>query len=159
MVEVKIPKIFNITKAYIIKHLEDYVRAVAYDFITGSVCNLDIIYSSRKFFVEKMGINGNTVYVKRDEYEREMCGGKKRFKDSCYFKKDCVVIYDEVYKLCEKAIALFGEPDILDPKMSVEDKIIKIHSRMMDMLEAWESGEEDEKDKVTVKNDQKRPTP
>ena len=95
--EVKIPKIFNIDKSCMIEHLEDYVRDVAYVYVTGKVCDLGIIKLCRDFFCEKMGVKGKTVFVKKEEYDHEMSGGKKQFKNSCYSKVDNVVIFDKIY--------------------------------------------------------------
>ena len=135
--EVKIPKIYNIDKAHMMEYLNDYVRDIAYNYVTGKVCDLGIIKLCRDFFCGKMGVKGETVYVKKEEYDREMLGGKKQFKNSCYSKVDSVVIFDKIYWLCEKTIPFFGEPDMIDPEINKEDKVAKIYSRIMEAL-TWE---------------------
>ena len=164
MVDVKIPKIFNIDKSYVIEHLDGFIREIAYNYIAGNLhnelLNEDSIHKlCYRYYWNKFNKTGQVVFTHEEVYKHNMNNGRKRFKDSCYAKIDWIVYIDVLDKLIDVCTVLSCSLHMQNPEIDEEVKKDLMYSIIMrELLQEptnEESDEEDEKDKVTRENTQK----
>ena len=168
MVEVKIQKIFNVDNSYVIEHLEGFIREIAYNYIAGNLHNellneVSIDKLCRQYYWNKFNKTGQVVFTHEEVYKHNMNNGRKRFKDSCYAKIDWIVYIDVLDKLIDVCTVLSSSLHMQNPMIDEEVKKDLMYSIMIrELLQETvneESDEEDQKDKVTGENDQKRLNP
>ena len=161
MVDVKIPKLFTIEKEHIMEYLESFIKDVAFDYIVGKLhCKIPGIIEFKKicrsYFWDNLGKIGEAVFVYKDLYNYKMDGGKKRFKDSCYAKKDWIVFIENVDQVMETVMLLSHSLYMQNPVIDDDDvKSECIYSVILEKLMFRGVEKEDQKDKLIGENDQK----
>ena len=168
MVDVKIPKIFNIDKSYVIEHLDGFIQEIAYNFISGELHNKCLNEDSidklcYRYYWNKFNKTGKVIFTHEEVYKHNMDNGRKRFKDSCYVKIDWIVFIDALDKLIDVCTILSSSLHMQNPEIDEEVKKDLMYSVIIrELLQEpvnEESDGEIEKDKITEENDQKRLNP
>ena len=161
MVDVKIPKIFNIDKSYVIEHLDGFIREIAYNYIAGNLHNELLNEDSidklcRHYYWNKFNKTGQVVFTHEEVYKHNMNNGRKRFKDSCYAKKDWIVFIENVDQVIETVMLLSHSLYMQNPVIDDDDvKSECIYSVILEKLMFRGAEKEDQKDKLIGENDQK----
>ena len=128
MVDVKIPKIFNIDKSYVIEHLDGFIREIAYNYIAGNLHNELLNEDSidklcRHYYWNKFNKTGQVVFTHAELYNHNMNNGRNFFKDSCYAKIDWIVLIDALDKVMDLCNILSFSLHMQNP--TIDDEVKK----------------------------------
>ena len=165
MVDVKIPKIFNIDKSYVIEQLDGFIREIAYNYIMEKLRKdpreiLNFSNACVDYYWKKFNKTGQVVFTSQKAYNYNMDNGRKRFKDSCYAKIDWIMFTEALCELIDNCNKLSWNVHTLNSATDEEAKKDLMYSIIMrGLLQEPTSEESAEEDKITGENDQKRPNP